>query len=111
MLSFLGRMSYSMHLLAYPGLAGFWMFVVQPTRKRWADEAKQAEWDAMSAARPVDPDTFNPFTPVPYHNNPELNYVFSHINMRNYVNQNHVNKKDFIWASYHNSFDHVDKLT
>ena len=40
----------------------------------------------MPKARKVDPDVFNPFTPIPYHNNPELKYAFANIKMFNYTN-------------------------
>ena len=39
----------------------------------------------------VDPDLFNPFTPLPYHNNPELKYAFAHIKMHGYLNENQIN--------------------
>ncbi len=110
-LSALGRMNYATHLAFYPAAFGFLVWVVVPWQKaRWA-AAEKAEWDGLIKARSVDPDIFNPFTPIPYHNNPELKYVFSHVNMRNYVNKNHLNTKDYVWKGYHNSFDHGDKKT
>ena len=65
----------------------------------------------MVQKKKVDPDLFNPFTPVPYHNNPELKYWFHGLSMRNYVNENHINVKDYIWRGYHDSYDHSDKKT
>ena len=41
----------------------------------------------MAKAKVVDPDYFNPFSPIPFHNNPELKYVFADVNMRNYLNR------------------------
>ena len=67
--------------------------------------------EGMAKARPVDPDLFNPFTPIPFHNNPELRYVYAHINLRKYVNEHHINTKDYIWKSYHDSYDHGSKKT
>ena len=67
--------------------------------------------EGMAKARPVDPDLFNPFTPIPFHNNPELRYVYAHINLRKYVNKHHINTKDYIWKSYHDSYDHGSKKT
>ena len=66
---------------------------------------------AMAKAKVVDPDYFNPFTPIPFHNNPELKYVFADINMRKYVNENHINVKDYQWKNYHDSYDHGNKKT
>ena len=60
----------------------------------------------MPKAKKVDPDLFNPFSAVPYHNNQELKYLFSHINMHNYVNVNHINAKEYVWKGFHKSFDH-----
>lgn len=65
----------------------------------------------MSKAKAVDPDLFNPFSPIPYHNNPELKYVFSHIKMKDYVNENHINPKEYVWKGFTNSFDHNDEKT
>ena len=110
-LSFLGRMGYW-------ACAGFWplayfgvRYVAYPWKQNSDAAAQQAEFDALSAARKVDPDTFNPFTPVPYHNNPELNYAYAHIDMRNYVNKNHINEKEYLWKNYNNSYDHGNKKT
>ena len=62
----------------------------------------------VTAAK-VDPDLFNPFTPIPYHNNLELKYAFAHVNMRNYIDKEHLNVDDYIWKSFHDSYDHGDK--
>jgi hypothetical protein len=85
-LSYLGRMSYGVHLLFYPTLLGIYILGVKPylARKKIADEKK--EWDSIPARVKVDPDLFNPFTPIPYHNNPELKYGFAHIDLHNYTN-------------------------
>ena len=105
-LSWMGRMGYwpcaSFFPLAYLGVR----YIGYPKYVASGEQSKKDEWDALSPARPVDPDTFNPFTVVPYHNNPELNYAYAHIDMRNYVNKNHINVKDYMWKNYHNSYDH-----
>jgi hypothetical protein len=108
-LSAIGRMSYGAHLCFYPTAFGFYTYVIAPHRAASAAAAIKSEIDTLSAARPVDPDLFSPFTPIPYHNNPELTYVYSGINMRNYVNSAHINEKDYVWKNYHNSFDHGNK--
>ena len=105
-MSAFGRMSYTTHLAFYPATFVFYQLVIAPWRKSSADAAKKAEWDGLIKARPVDPDIFNPFTQIPYHNNPELKYVFAHTNMKNYVNQNHINPSEYLWKNYHHSFDH-----
>ena len=64
----------------------------------------------MVKAKPLDPDLFNPFTPIPFHNNPELKYVYANVNMRNYISQaSHHNVDTYVWRNYHNSYDHGNK--
>ena len=65
--------------------------------------------DNMVKAKTMDPDLFNPFSAIPWHNNPELKYTFAHINMRHYMNKDHINEKDYIYKGYHNSYDHDNK--
>ena len=65
----------------------------------------------MPKQKPVDPDYFNPFTPIPFHNNPELKYAHAHIKMRNYINEHHINKDDYPYKNYVNSYDHGNKKT
>lgn len=105
-LSSLGRMSYGAHLLLYPSLLAIYLLGVKPYMAASSKKSEQKEWDSMPAVRKVDPDLFNPFTPIPYHNNPELKYVFSHINMHNYINKNHINVNEYAWKNFHYSFDH-----
>lgn len=63
----------------------------------------------MPKAKKVDPDLFNPFTPIPYHNNPELKYAFAHINLFGYINENQINTQTYAHKNYHNSYDHDNK--
>jgi hypothetical protein len=70
-LSFLGRMTYGQHLIAYPSLVLFYSFVVAPWRKRSAENSKKQEYDMIPKAKTVDPALFSPFSPIPYHNNYE----------------------------------------
>ena len=108
-LSALGRLSYTGHLLFYPLAGAFYMMVVKPYMAKSSVEAEQKEWDSMPKLKKVDPDVFNPFSPIPYHNNPELKYVFASINMHKYVNENHINAEEYVWKDYHNSYDHDHK--
>ena len=110
-LSSFGRMGWGTHFMIYPTAVGLYFGAYKPYAKAQEDAVKQQEMDDMAKARPVDPDYFNPFTPVPFHNNPELKYVFADVNLRNYVNAHHINAKDYIWKSYHDSYDHGNKKT
>ena len=85
-LSTFGRMNYTLHLLCYPGLFAFYAFVVKPYNVKKAEKAKIAEMEGKPKAKKVDPDLFNPFSPIPYHNSLEVKYNLAHINMHNYLN-------------------------
>ncbi|CAI2384953.1 unnamed protein product [Moneuplotes crassus] len=100
----LGRLSYSAHMLFYPTAFVLYQFVYKPYSAAQNEKAKKADWEALPKARKVDRDIFNPFTPIPFHNNRELKYAYAHINMLDYVNENHVNVKDYPYKQYHNSY-------
>ena len=110
-LSALGRMGWGTHFLFYPTAVAFYYGVYTPYAEGQERAAKEAEMEAMAKAKVVDPDTFNPFTPIPFHNNPELKYVFAETNMRKYVNENHINVQDYQWKNYNDSYDHGNKKT
>ena len=59
----------------------------------------------------VDPDCFNPFSAIPFHNNPELKYMYADTKMRGYLDANQMNVNDYWFKQYHNSFDHGNKKT
>ena len=110
-MSSFGRMTWGMHMLLYPGLFAGYKFLWQPYSAENARKAEQKEWDDLTPAKAVDPDLFSPFTPVPFHNNPELKYVYHGIKMKDYVNENHINTQDYVWKNFHHSFDHEGKKT
>lgn len=111
MLSNLGRMNYATHMMVYPSLVLAYVFGVKPYMDKKAKDDEQKEWDMMPATKKIDPDLFNPFSPVPYHNNPELKYVFANINMHGHLNKNHINPESYVWKNYHNSYDHNNQNT
>ena len=102
-------MTYSTHLLFYPGAIAFYAYVVAPYMQKRNEDSDKEQWDLIPPAAKVDPDLFNPFTPIPYHNNPELKYVFAHINMHKFLNENHINPGTYAYKNYHNSYDHNNK--
>ena len=108
-MSAMGRMSWGTHFLVYPVAFAAYVGAYKPYQARQEEATKQAEYDGMAKAKVVDPDYFNPFSPIPFHNNPELKYVFAEVNMRKYVNDNHINTKDYQWKNYHDSYDHGNK--
>ena len=111
-LSALGRMSYATHLALYPVIGGSVYFVLSSYLSSSAEKAKIAEREAMPALQKVDPDNFNPFSAIPFHNNPELRYRYANIRMFGYLDKTtHMNLRDYPYKSYHNSFDHDNQYT
>ena len=108
-LSTFGRMSWGAHLLVYPALIGAYVFGVKPYLANSAKKQEEAEWASMPKLRKIDPDLFNPFTPIPYHNNPELKYAFANVRMHNRLNKNQIDVDNYLWKGYHNSYDHNNK--
>ena len=80
-LSGFGRMSYTAHLVLYPLIGGSAYFLGQTYLKNSAEKAKQAELAALPAYKPVDPDDFQPFSAIPFHNNPELRYRYANVRL------------------------------
>ena len=104
----LGKMSYGAHLTLYPLIIGSGYFAYSSWSKSSAEKAKQAEIDGMPGLRPVDPDNFNPFTPVPFHNNPELRYRYAGIRMWNFLDKKtHLNVENYPYKQYHDVYDHT----
>ena len=109
--SVFGRLSYSAHMLLYPAILIGWQFTVVPYQKKARKNLEKVEWELMPEAVPVDRDLFNPFTPIPFHNNEELKYILAKIDMRGYLNENHINVQDYKYKQYHNSFAQNDDNT
>ena len=106
-LSALGRMSYGAHLALYPLLGGTAYFLGLTYHRNSQEQAKKAAIEALPAYRAVDPDDFQPFSAIPFHNNPEVRYRYANTRMFGYVNgQNHMNVNDYTYKLYHNVYDH-----
>ena len=54
----------------------------------------------------MDPDLFNPFSAIPFHNNPEMKYIYADVKMHNYITKDHQNVGDYYYKGYHDSYDH-----
>ena len=106
-LSALGRMSYATHLLCYPVIGSTGYFMYSAWSKSSSAKAKAIEIETMPKAKAVDPDNFNPFSAIPFHNNTELRYRYADMKMFGYLDKHtQINLKDYIHKSYHNSYDH-----
>lgn len=108
-LSTIGRAGWTVNMMLYPALFVGYQFWYKPNSERKAAQAKIDALKNGTQPRPVDPDYFNPFTPIPFHNNPELKYAHAHINMRHYLNKNHINENDYLYKSYLDAYDHDNK--
>ena len=109
-LSAMGRLGYSTLFLVYPAAIGYYYGVHKPSAQQAALQAKQDELDTQLPAKQVDPDLFNPFSTIPFHNNPELKYIYANTNLTGYVNPHtHLNEKDYLFKGFNDSYDHGDK--
>ena len=99
-----GRMSYSAHIWTYPAAFLIYQFGYKPYAKNAAEKAEKKEFEDMPKPKIVDRDIFNPFTPIPFHNNRELKYAYANINMIDYINDNHINVRDYPYKGYHDSY-------
>ena len=106
-LSALGRMSYAAHLGLYPVVGGTAFFLISNWSKHSAQKERQAAIDALPKDRAVDPDDFQPFSAVPFHNNTESRYRYADLKMHNYLRKdNQMNMKDYFFKGFYNSYDH-----
>ena len=111
-LSALGRMSYATHLALYPILGGSAYFLISAQQRRSAEQAARDEQEALPALQAVDPDNFQPFSAIPFHNNEELRYRYANTRMYGYLDRKtHINMNDYTYKGYHNSFDHDNQYT
>ena len=105
-------MGYASHLALYPALFGSVYLVVSSYTASSARKQAIADEKAMPKAQPVDPDNFNPFTAIPFHNNPELRYRYAETKMFGYLDpKTQINKNDYTYKLFHYSYDHDNEKT
>ena len=100
-----GRMRYSVHMMFYPAVYFAYSLLYKPYAAKSSEEAATKMWNEMPPAKKVDKTLFNPYTPIPYHNNEQVRYSLEGINMFEYLNENHLNVKDYPFRLYHNVYD------
>ena len=111
-LSAMGRMSYGAHLVLYPMIGGSVYFMGSTWLKNNAEAAKKQAEESLPAYRSVDPDDFQPFSAIPFHNNPELRYRYANTKMFGYLNsENHLNARDYPYRTYFDVYDHDNSKT
>ena len=108
-LSAVGRMSYAAHLAMYPVFGGgAWFFWSNYSAANKIKQDKEDE-EAMPKLKAMDPDNFNPFSPIPFHNNHQLRYRYANNKLIGYQDKSHTNAKDYPFKNFHYSFDHSNK--
>merc|ERR1712039_598422 len=108
MLSALGRISYTGHLLLYP-LIGGGSYFLYGTYKKATEETPEEHDAKLPQAKEVDPDLFQPFSAIPYHNNLENHYRYADVKMHRFVGKTHTNVNTDPFRNFHDSYDHGNK--
>ena len=103
-------MGYLTHLAMYPLIGGSAYFIYSSRSKAAAEQQEKDAWERMPKLKAVDPDNFNPFSAIPFHNNPEMRYRYAETRLHNYIDHTvHRNLNDYNYKYYHDSFDHNNK--
>ena len=106
-LSAFGRMGYAQHLALYPVFFGSLYFGFTTYSANSAAKQAIADEKAMPKPQAVDPDNFNPFSAIPFHNNPELRYRYADTKMHGYLDpKTQINVNDYTYKAFHYSYDH-----
>ena len=109
-LSMLGRMNYGGTMIAQTLVVGGGIYGYNIWSAHGAAKQAEEDKDNLPTLKTVDPDLFNPFTAIPFHNNPELKYRFANMKMHGYLDpKTHLNLKDYSYKGFHDSYDHSDK--
>ena len=110
LLSMFGRMSYGAHLALYPLIGGSFYVMFNSYSKYSAAKNEILDQAAMPKAVPVDPDCFQPFSAIPFHNNPELKYRYATLKMHGYVDpKTQMNLENYHYKTYFDVYDHDGK--
>ena len=109
-LSIFGRMSYGAHMALTVFLVGGAGSFYSSYSKMSAEQAEKDLYENMPKAQKVDPDLFNPFTPMPFHNNIENKYRYADVKLHGYLNaKTQLNVNDYAYKSFHDCYDHSNK--
>ena len=64
----------------------------------------------MPARIAADPDLFQPFSAIPWHNNKEAHYRYANTKLFGYLrSHDQQNIENYGFKGYHDSYDHGDK--
>ena len=108
-LSMIGRMNYTMVWMFYPAAFAYYSFVHCPKTRKAEEDSFKEQLENQTKDVSVDPDCFNPFSALPFHNNPELKYMYANTKMAGFVDGNQLNVENYFFKGYHDSYDHGNK--
>ena len=109
-LSVFGRMSYGAHALSTALLVGssYWVYTSSQASSKETQDAEM--YDNLPKLKKVDPDLFNPFSAIPFHNNLELKYRYADMKLHGYLDpKSQLNTKDYAYKGFHDCYDHSGK--
>ena len=105
-----GRMSYGAHMVATGLLVGSSYYLKNAYSTHSAAAQAKTDEENLPKLKKVDPDLFQPFSPIPFHNNIESKYRYANMKMHGYLDaKSQLNIKDYAYKGYHDSFDHSNK--
>ena len=105
-----GRLSYEMHMVLYPLVGGTTYFLYNTWSQKSSAAQAIIDEEAMPKLKTVDPDSFNPFSPIPFHNNAELRYRFAGVRMHQYIDsKTQMNLDNYQYKTYYDVYDHAGK--
>ena len=109
-LSVFGRMSYGAHAVSTALLVGssFWFYNSYSASS--GEQQEKLDWENLPKLKKVDPDLFNPFSAIPFHNNMELKYRYADMKLHGYLDpKSQLNAKDYAYKGFHDCYDHSGK--
>ena len=109
-LSVFGRMSYGAHMACTSLLLGSGFYLYKAYSTAAAESQEKRDWENMPQKKKVDPDLFNPFSAIPFHNNLELKYMYADMKLHGYLDpKTQLSVKDYPYKGYHDCYDHSNK--
>ena len=109
-LSVFGRMSYPAHVASTALLLGSTYFLYSSYSTKAAEAQKKEDIENLPELKKVDPDLFQPFSAIPFHNNLELKYRYADMKLHGYLDpKSQLNVKDYAYKGFHDCYDHSGK--
>ena len=105
-------MSYGAHVAATSLLVGSTYYFATAYSASSAEKQEAADYENLPKLKKVDPDLFNPFSVIPFHNNLELKYRYADMKLHGYLDpKTQLNVKDYSYKGFHDCYDHSGKKT